>query len=179
MEKLSFAWGLAPSAARTQVSLAEVGEGCTVSDADWTRSILSINNDSNPRAVAAVSTCLVRVRPSLVPKLLIRELLVSVARRLLQRHDTILTLPRITVHTCVTSRDFPPSLWHVSLTACFPCDGTPVSRCVTMDAILDARHVECSQVISIWDAGVVPAEQSVSDGMLPFNARRAEIGLYM
>lgn len=173
---LSFAWGLAPSSARLgQPELAKAG-GCTVSDEAWEAGVSeTVDPARGAEVVAARLSCTMKADPALVPRLLIRELLVTVAEKLLSHNDTILTTPRVTVHSCTTTRDYPPSLWLVTFTACFPCDGTPVTRCARMTAILDARHVAGSRVVSALDAGVVPAEQSVSGGVLPVNAQSAEM----
>lgn len=174
---LSFAWGLAPASARADVHLAALG-GCTVSDVTWKRRIELVLLESTfhpSRIEETVSCCVYPVKPSRVPRLLLRELLVHVASRVLRQNESILTTPRATVHSAKTDR--PPMFWRVELTACFPCDGTPVVRCMHITALLDAKHVERSVVLSALDAGVVPAEESISFGVLPFNAQTAELNL--
>lgn len=171
----SFAWGLAPSSARAQVVLAELG-GCTLPDTTWRHRVRGVVSDpaDHPDDRTIVAACTTPVKTSLVPKLLLRELLVQVAHHLLGDNETILTVPRVTIHRSLVGVDRPTLVWLVTLTACFPCDGTPVVRCVAMTALLDAVQVERSRVLSAQDAGVVPAEESISFGVLPFNARTTE-----
>lgn len=167
----SFAWGLAPSSAR--VPLAKLG-GCTVTDLLWQNNVsLMAHQDATLRA--APSNYYTGCDVSLVPRLLLRELVISVAKRLLPNNETILTVPRFTVNSANRSDESPPQLWLVSLTVCFPCEGTPVTRCVRLTALLDAEHIERIQVLAASDAGVVPAEEAVSGGTLPFNARTIEL----
>lgn len=173
----SFAWGLAPSSARAQAPLAELG-GCTVSDLLWTNNLslmTHLDKAAHTDSRKDVARCDTECPVSLVPRLLLRELVVSVARRMLPDNDTIITVPRVSVNSARSSKEFPPKLWMVSITVCFPCDGTPVARCILMTAVLDAEHIEQSYVSAATDAGVVPAEEAVSGGTLPFNARWSEL----
>lgn len=162
----SFAWGLSPSTTRT----ATAGV-CDVSGATWQHS-LSLENTYADSDLAA--RCVVEAGRMQVPHLLIRELMIDVARRLLGNSNNI-GVPRFKVNTTYVSRESPPRAWLVTLTVCFPCSGTPVVRCANITAILDAEHVERSHVLYAVDAGVVPAEQALMDGVLPFNALGVEL----
>lgn len=165
----SFAWGLSPSESRPQTS----PSGCAVSDTAW-RNTVSACSHNEDVDVDIVSRCNVEAGGLQIPQLLINEIMVLVARKL-HNNSTILRAPKFTVHKTSVSPENPPNAWLITLTACFPCDGTPVTRCVKLKVILDAVHVERSRVISAADAGVVPAEQALMDGVLPFNALSAEL----
>lgn len=169
----SFAWGLAPSSARSQVPLAKLG-GCTVTDLLWLNNLALMVHEDNMLDAALCNSCHA-CDTSLVPRLLLRELVISVAKRLLPNNETIMTVPRTTVNSASKSKESPAKTWVVTLTVCFPCDGTPVTRCVRLKALLDAEHIERRWVLSAIDAGVVPAEEAASDGTLPFNALSTEL----
>lgn len=174
----SFAWGISPSSAREQIALSKVG-GCTLSDDLWSANLdkenLRYPTDSDVRNDPDVETCSSKVAASLVPQLLVRELVVALAQRMLVNTNPILNTPVVKVLTAITSSEHPPWFWLVQLIACFPCDGTPVTRCLTVNALLDAGHVKQSRVLRAIDLGVVPAEESVSDGVLPVNATTNEL----
>lgn len=121
--------------------------------------------------------CIINTEASIVPRLLLNEFVLRLAGRLLQFKDlaqTLLTPPVAQVHTAYTSAENPPKFWLVHITACFPCPGTPVTRCVRAVALLDASHVELSRVIDIRDAGVIPTDNAANDGLVPFNALPSE-----
>lgn len=169
----SFAWGLAPSESRSQPPL---GVGCNVSDATWNDSVESLLQSANSDDDAdLISRCTVESVTLQVPQLLINELVLGAARRLFNNYGKLLKAPRFTIHKTLVSPENPPIAWLVTLTACFPCDGTPVTRCANMTAVLDAVHVERSRVLSASDAGIVPAEQVLMDGVMPYNALSAEL----
>lgn len=165
----SFAWGLSPSSSR---AVTDVG-GCDVSDSVW-QSRLSLENIREVGVAGLLASCSVEAGKKKVPQLLIGELMNNVARRLLGNNSHV-SVPRFKVNTTYVSKERPPKLWLVTLTACFPCSGTPIVRCVKMTALLDAEHVHKSQVLYAVDAGVVPAEQALMDGVLPFNALGVEL----
>lgn len=172
----SFAWGIAPSTSRSQVQLGKLG-GCNVSDAAWNASVkleiernLSTPTDSDPD----VLSCYNLIDPELVPRLLIGDLMTSVARRILNIQTGAINSPRVKVHKSFTSSEYQPRFWLVTSTVCFPCDGTPVTRCLDLTALLDASHVDRSRVVSVRDAGVVPAEQASGD-VVPFNVQSREL----
>lgn len=169
----SFAWGLAPSIARAQVPLAPLG-GCTVTDAVWRERVAALN-PSGVDPVNSTTSCTISTPTTQVPKMLLRELLITVARSMLIHNDDILNVPRAKVFRAMTNIDYPPTLWLITLTACFPCDGTPVTRCLDMTALLDASRVERSRVLTVEDVGVVPAEQVTPYGVLPVNALSSEL----
>lgn len=165
----SFAWGLAPSEAHPD----QAPGGCSVSDEAWNSGVLSCATGDADDAL--VSSCTVEANGLQVPQLLISDLVVGVALRLLGDSGRTIKPPRFTVHKTIVSPEDPPHAWLVTLTACFPCDGTPVTRCANLTVILDAVHVERSRVLSASDAGIVPAEQALMDGVLPYNALSAEL----
>lgn len=172
----SFAWGLAPSSARSQVSLAKLG-GCTVLDEVWItrvrRELPGISHGSDRDAMS----CSIEAEVDTVPRLLLNEFMVRLAGRLLQFKDpaqSFHTPPVAHVYDAFSSSENPPRFWLAHLTGCFPCPGTPVTRCIRAIALLDASHVERSRVIDIRDAGVVPTEEAANDGLVPSNALQAE-----
>lgn len=165
----SFAWGLTPSSTRDK--LVGVG-GCSASDTTWMNNLAL---EAHPLEFEQGSSiCTVEARTTSVPQLLINELVINLARRLLGSNNTIIMLPRAKVHQAWQSPQQPPEHWLVTLTACFPCDGTPVTRCSHVTALLDSRDIHKSMVLTATDAGVVPAEQA-TDGVLPFNAMGSEL----
>lgn len=173
----SFAWGLAPSAARAQVALKKLG-GCTVTDTVWKQRLL----EQVPRGIHAerdddARTCVFTTNTSLVPKLLLNECLICLSGKLLQFRDmsqTFSTPPVASVQTALTSSEYPPNFWLVSILACFPCPGTPMARCVQTLVLLDASHVHRSRVLAISDAGVVPAEEAFAGSLVPSNSLVSE-----
>lgn len=153
-------------------------DGCTVNDSTWAASLLTENQGRSPmdqHTAAVVVSCSFARPVERVPRLLVREFVVSLARRVFSNTENILNTPVVTVTKVSSSTEFPPKFWLVSMIACFPCDGTPVTRCLVVDALLDSIEVGESKVLWVEDVGVVPAEQAIEDGVLPANALHSEL----
>lgn len=165
----TFAWGLRPNSVPH-------GPMSTPTDTQWTDRIQE-EKRTGSRQRRRQLRCVLPARVANVPRLLLRELVVTLARRMLRGGDSsvILLEPVTTVVRAATSTEDPPSLWMVSLRACFPCEGVPATRCLDVSALLDADDVRGSRVLRIEDVGVVPAEQADGDGVVPANALKGEL----
>lgn len=165
----SFAWGLAPSSSRP--SIGYESETCHLTDEEWS---LTLSQEGTPlRNHHAFKRCTKAINPSLIPKLLAHEFMLRLAKRLIRCDQSKLTLktpPPYTIHTAFSSHETRPEYYVINASTCFPSSGQSITRCAMVSAILDAAFVESSIVLTIRDAGIIPQDQSVTGGIMPWNA---------
>lgn len=169
----SFAWGIAPSSSRPAIKYAY--EQCNISDEEWSDRLLHEHTSSQHHAL---SRCTIPIRSMKIPKLLLNELILRLAKRVLQCDQVELimkTPPLCTIHEVLTTDETPPMFYAIKFTACFPCPGQSITRCALVTAILDATSIVSSVVIEAIDAGVVPQDQSVTMGVMPSNSHESKV----